>query len=547
MQTARGKSIVNGIAIGPLRVYRKQEMRLERASGKTPAQERARLQAACEQAGEQLAGLYEKALREAGEEAAAIFEIHRMMLEDAVYLDAARSMLETQRVTAEYAAYAAGEDFAAALAAAGDDYMQARAADIRDVSRRLVQILTGGDGAALPDGAPFILAAEDLTPSETMRLDRGRLLGLVTRGGSVHSHTAILARAMHIPALIETDFDDGWDGRQAILDGCGQCLYTDPTPELLRAMEEKRESMLRQEALLQELRGKPNVTRDGTEIEVCANIGSLADAQEALRQDAQGIGLFRSECICMNTPTYPSEEEQFALYRQVAETMAGRKVVIRTLDLGADKQAACFRLEREENPALGYRAIRISLTEREPFCQQLRAILRASAFGTVAVLFPMIISLGEVREAKALLEACREQLRARGAAIGTVEVGVMIETPAAAMIADELAREVDFFSIGTNDLTQYTLALDRQNARLERFYDPHHPAVLRMIRHTVEAGHRHGCRVSICGELGADASLTGTFLRMGVDELSVSPAAVLPLRGAIRSLDLRDAPGAGDA
>ncbi len=387
--------------------------------------------------------------------------------------------------------------------------------------------------------------ADDLTPSETVQLDKSKLLGFITRYGSSNSHTAILARTMNIPALIGVDFDESWDGQLAVLDGYNHCVYIDPAQELLSAMTEKRQSDLKQEALLQSLKKKANVTLDGREIKVYANIGSGGDVGLVLQNDAQGIGLFRSEFLYLDSQDFPSEDYQFAVYKRVAETMAGKRVIIRTLDIGADKQAAYFGLDREENPALGYRAIRICLTRKDIFKTQLRAILRASAFGAISVMFPMVISLREVRDAKEILEECKNELRAQGTAIGDLEIGIMIETPAAVMIADELAEEVDFFSLGTNDLTQYTLAIDRQNPRLDTFYDAHHPAVLRMIQHTVEAGHRHGCWVGLCGELGADQTLTETFLRMGLDELSVSPSAILPLRKKIRSLDLSRTEPAG--
>ena len=538
MQVATGKSILNGIAIGPLRVYRKAEVRTSQVSGLTPAQEWARFEAACGRAREQLAALYEKALDEVGEDNASIFEIHRMMLEDEDLLEAVKGIIDTQGATAEYAAAATGENFSAAFAAMDDEYMRARAADVKDISRRVVNILAGLEEESPQDSLPVILVADDLTPSETVQLDKTRLLGFITRQGSANSHTAILARTMNIPALIGVDFDESWDGRTAILDGYSHCVYIDPAQELLAAMEARRRDDLKQEALLQSLKKKPNVTLDGREIKVYANIGSAGDVGLVLQNDAQGIGLFRSEFIYLDAGDYPSEEQQFAVYRRVVETMAGKKVIIRTLDIGADKRAAYFGLEGEENPALGYRAIRICLTRKEIFKTQLRAILRASAYGAAAVMFPMIISVREVRDARELLEECQAELLAEGAVPGELEVGIMIETPAAVMLADELAEEVDFFSLGTNDLTQYTLAIDRQNPRLDHLYDPHHPAVLRMIRHTVEAGHRHGCWVGICGELAADQQLTETFLRMGLDELSVSPSAVLPLRKLIRSLDL---------
>ena len=542
MQVSTGKSILNGIAIGPLRIYKKTETQTKQTSSLSPEEEWARFEEAKEQAKEQLAGLYDKALDEVGEDNAAIFEIHQMMLDDDDYLEAIKGIIDTQGATAEYATETTGENFSAAFAAMEDEYMRARATDVKDISRRVVNILTGQGDAAMQDDKPAILVADDLTPSETVQLDKSKLLGFITRYGSSNSHTAILARTMNIPALIGVDFDDSWDGQLAVLDGYNHCVYIDPAQELLTAMEEKRKADLKQESLLQGLKKKPNVTLDGREIKVYANIGNASDVGLVLQNDAQGIGLFRSEFIYLESEDFPTEEQQFLIYKRVVETMAGKKVIIRTLDIGADKQASYFDLDKEENPALGYRAIRICLTRKEVFKTQLRAILRASAFGTVSIMFPMIISLREVRDAKELLEECRAELKKQGVAFGEVEIGIMIETPAAVMIAEELAEEVQFFSLGTNDLTQYTLAIDRQNPKLDNFYDPHHPAVLRMIRHTVEAGHRHGCWVGICGELGADQKLTETFLRMGLDELSVSPAAILPLRKLIRSIDLSKAP-----
>ena len=538
MKVATGTSILKGIAIGKLKLYRKEAVETGRASSLTPEEEYARFQAAQKAAQEQLGQLYEKALDEVGEDNAAIFEIHQMMLEDEDYVDAVKGILDSQGATAEYAVTATGENFAAAFAAMEDPYMQARSADVKDISRRVVNILTGTGAGAVQGDEPAILMADDLTPSETVQMDKSKLLGFITRGGSANSHTAILARTMGIPALVGVDFDESWDGQLAILDGCNHCVYVDPAPELLAAMEAKRRADLEQEALLQGLKKKPNVTLDGTEIQVYANIGGVGDVGLVLQNDAQGIGLFRSEFLYLDGDDYPTEEEQFAAYKRVVETMAGKKVIIRTLDVGADKLADYFGLDHEENPALGYRAIRICLTRRDVFKTQLRAILRASAFGTVSIMFPMIISVREVRDAKEILEECRAELKAQGVPMGEVEIGVMIETPASVMIADELAQEVQFFSLGTNDLTQYTLAIDRQNPKLDAFYNPHHPAILRMIRHTIEAGHRHGCWVGICGELGADPALTETFLRMGIDELSVSPAAILPLRKRIRELDL---------
>lgn len=538
MQVATGKSILNGIAIGPLRIYKKAEVRTSQTSSLTPEEEWKRFEAAKEKAQEQLGGLYDKALDEVGEDNAAIFEIHQMMLDDDDYLEAIQGIIETQGATAEYATETTGENFSAAFAAMDDEYMRAWATDVKDISRRVVNILTGAGDAAMQDDQPAILVADDLTPSETVQLDKSKLLGFITRYGSSNSHTAILARTMNIPALIGVDFDDSWDGQTAVLDGYNHCVYIDPAAELLETMEAKRKEDLKQAALLQSLKKKPNVTLDGKEIKVYANIGNAGDVGLVLQNDAQGIGLFRSEFIYLESEDFPTEDAQFAIYKRVVETMAGKKVIIRTLDIGADKQAGYFGLDKEENPALGYRAIRICLTRKDIFKTQLRAILRASAYGTVSIMFPMVISVREVRDAKEILEECKAELRERGVAMGEVEIGIMVETPAAVMMADELAEEVDFFSLGTNDLSQYTLAIDRQNPKLDNFYDPHHPAILRMIKHTVQAGHRHGCWVGICGELGADQKLTKTFLKMGLDELSVSPSAILPLRKLIRGLDL---------
>ena len=542
MKVATGKSILDGIAIGPLRFYHKVDTEIVMASKLTPAEELSRFATAQGKAQEQLGTLYEKALEEVGEDNAAIFEIHQMMVEDDDYVEAIQSIIETQGATAEYAVFTTGDNFAATFAAMDDAYMKARAVDVKDISRRLVNILTGVVEGNLLGDQPVILVADDLTPSETVQMDKSKLLGFVTRKGSTNSHTAILARTMNIPALIGVEIDEAWDGKPGIIDGYNHCVYVEPTADLAGSMQKKHNEDLQQRALLQGLKGQENVTLDGRHVNLYANIGNVGDVGLVLQNDASGIGLFRSEFIYLNAQSYPTEDEQFAIYKQVAETMGGRKVIIRTLDIGADKQADYFQLEKEENPALGFRAIRICLTRKEIFKTQLRAILRASAYGKVSIMFPMIISVREVRDAKDILAECRKELASEGVAMGEVEIGIMIETPAAVAMADELAQEVEFFSLGTNDLTQYTLAIDRQNPRLDAFYDPHHPAVLRMIRHTIEAGHRHNCWVGICGELGADPKLTETFLRMGVDELSVSPSSILPLRKIVRSLDLTKEP-----
>ena len=537
MITAKGKSILKGIAIGKIKFLAKKQAEIKENAA-DPAAELKRYEDARALASEQLQALYDKAALEAGEEHAAIFEIHMMMLEDDDYVEAITELINSDGKTAEFAVKTTGENFAETFASMDDEYMKARAADVRDISGRMVNILTGADTGPADSDEPFIIVAEDLAPSETVQLDKSKLLGFVTRLGSTNSHTAILARNMNIPALIGTEISEDWDGRMAIIDGYNSCIYIDPTEELLRTLDEKRVRDLEQRAMLQQLKGQPNVTLDGRTINLYANIGNVSDVGMVLDNDAGGIGLFRSEFIYLHSATFPTEDEQFAIYKKVAEMMGGKKVIIRTLDIGADKQADYFNLPKEENPALGYRAIRICLMQHDIFKAQIRAILRAAAYGKVSIMFPMIISVSEVKQAKAILEECRKELLAEGKEIGEVEIGIMIETPAAVMVADELAEEVEFFSIGTNDLTQYTLAIDRQNPKLDPFYDSHHPAVLRLIEMTVQAGHRHNCWVGICGELGADPTLTETFLRMGLDELSVNPGGILSLRKIIRETDL---------
>ena len=537
MIVATGKSILKGIAIGKIKFLKKAQAEIKDTAA-DPAAELQRFEEAKALATEQLQALYDKAVVEAGEDHAAIFEIHMMMLEDDDYLDSITEIINSQGKSAEYAVKTTGENFAETFASMDDEYMKARAADVKDISTRVVNILTGADTGVAEGDDPFIIVAEDLAPSETVQLDKSKLLGFVTHLGSTNSHTAILARNMNIPALIGTEIDEAWDGKLAIIDGYNNCIYIEPTDDLVETLDKKRVYDLQQRALLQELKKKPNVTLDGKKINVYANIGNVSDVGMVLQNDAGGIGLFRSEFIYLHSETFPTEDEQFAIYKRVAEMMGGKKVIIRTLDIGADKQANYFNLPKEDNPALGYRAIRICLTQHDIFKAQLRALLRAAAYGNVSIMFPMIISVRELKDAKEVLEECRRELIAEGKQIGDVELGIMIETPASVMIADELAEEVEFFSIGTNDLTQYTLAIDRQNPKLDPFYDPHHPAVLRMIEQTVQAGHRHNCWVGICGELGADTSLTETFMRMGLDELSVNPGSVLGLRKVIRSLDL---------
>lgn len=538
MIVATGKSILQGIAIGKIRFIKKAQRTVSDKNAENSEAELERYEKAKDKATAELNALYEKAVVEAGEDNAEIFEIHAMMLDDDDYNDSIKEIIKSQHKTAEYAVLTTGKNFAETFSSMDDAYMQARSADVKDISERVINILTGADISAMQDDEPEIIVSEDLAPSETVQLDKSKLLGFVTHLGSTNSHTAILARTMNIPALIGVEISESWDGLTAIIDGYNHCIYIDPTEDLYKSLNTKRIADLQQRALLQELKKKPNITLDGTEINVYANIGNSSDIGIVLQNDAGGIGLFRSEFIYLNSKTFPTEDEQFAIYKRVAEVMAGKKVIIRTLDIGADKQADYFNLDKEDNPALGYRAIRICLTQREIFKTQLRAILRASAFGTISIMFPMIISVREVRDAMEILEACRTALTNEGIKTGNVEIGIMIETPAAVMIAEELAKEVQFFSIGTNDLTQYTLAIDRQNPKLDPFYNAHHPAVLRMIDMTIKAGHKHGCWVGICGELGADVSLTKEFLKMGIDELSVNPGSILPLRKTIRSLDL---------
>ena len=539
MQVATGKSILNGIAIGKIKVYRAPETVISDRQIDDVGAETARFEEARQKAIAQQNALYEKALAEAGEETAAVFEVHGMMLDDDDLVDAIREIITKQRKTAEYAVKTACDNQAKIFAEMDDPYMQARSADIDDIGQSMLDFLTGADPNSLQGTEPSILVAKDLAPSETVRLDKSLLLGFVTREGSTNSHTAILARSMNIPALVQCgEVSADWDGKMAIIDGYNSCIYVDPTEDLLRSLKKKQEEDQAGVALLQELKGKDNTTIDGRTVKVYANIGGPSDIGAVQQNDAGGVGLFRTEFVYLNSRQEPGEEEQFEAYRHVLESLAPKQVIIRTCDIGADKTIDYMKLDHEDNPALGYRAIRICLTRKDFFKKQLRALLRASAYGNMGIMFPMIISVRELREAKEILAECRAELEAEGVKIGQYEIGTMIETPAAVLIADDLAKECDFFSIGTNDLTQYTCAIDRQNAKLEPFSDTHHPAVLREIQMTVEAGHRHGTWVGICGELGADTTLTETFLRMGVDELSVNPKSVLPLRKTIRGLNL---------
>ena len=540
MQVYSGKSVFGGIAIGKISVYRKNEQQLKRVRTEDTKGELARYEAAKAAAIEQLQELYQKALKEVGEANAAIFEIHQMMLDDGDYNESVENIIETQKINAEYAVAVTGDNFAQMFRAMDDDYMRERAADVKDVSERVLSILNGGQKGKVVTDEPVIIVADDLAPSETVQLEKDMVLSFVTVHGSVNSHTAILARTMVIPALIGTEelpLDDTVDGKLAVVDGLNGKIYVEPDAQTLEEMKKRRQAELEKKELLQLLKGKDNVTLDGKKIMLYANIGNIKDLATVIQNDAGGIGLFRSEFIYLEKDRYPTEEEQFSIYKTAVETMAGKRVIIRTLDIGADKQCEYFKMDKEENPALGYRAIRICLTRPEIFKTQLRALFRASAYGNLAIMYPMITSLWEVKRIKEIVEEVKAELTAEQLEFGNPQQGIMIETPAAVMMSEELAKEVDFFSIGTNDLTQYTLAIDRQNPKLDKFYDAHHPAVLSMIRMTVENAHKAGIWAGICGELGADTSLTKEFLAMGVDELSVSPGSILPIRKIILETD----------
>ena len=539
MKVYHGKSVFGGIAIGKTAVYQKSEQQVKRVKTEDSDGEWARYQAAREASIEQLGELYDKACREVGETNAAIFEIHQMMLEDDDYNESVENIIRTQQVNAEYAV-ATGDNFSQMFAAMDDDYMRGRAADVKDISERVLNNLSGAGKTGLTTDEPVIILADDLAPSETVQLDKDKVLSFVTVHGSTNSHTAILARTMAIPALIGTDIplDETTDGVPAVVDGSDGTIYVDPDEETMALMQEKKRADEEKKALLQQLKGKENKTIDGKKIMLYANIGNIKDLAAVIQNDAGGIGLFRSEFLYLEKEDYPTEEEQFKVYKTAVETMAGKNVIIRTLDIGADKQCAYFNMEHEENPALGYRAIRICLTQTDVFKTQLRALFRASAYGKLSIMYPMITSLWEVRKIKEIVEEVKAELDEQGIAYGEPKQGIMIETPAAVMVSGELAKEVDFFSIGTNDLTQYTLAVDRQNPKLDRFFDPHHPAILAMIRMVVENAHKAGIWAGICGELGADTSLTKEFLAMGVDELSVSAGSILPIRKIILETDL---------
>lgn len=540
MITISGKSVFGGVAIGKLMFYQRNDKVIKRTHVDDVDAEWERFQKAKNTAVDQLKGLYNKALEDVGEANAMIFEIHQMMLEDLDYLESIENIIRTQEVNAEYAVATTADNFAKMFAAMDDAYMQGRAADVKDVSERVLDILCGVDTGFKEMTEPCIIAADDLAPSETVQLDKSKVLGFATQYGSSNSHTAILARTMNIPAVIGLGEDllEEYSGRDAIIDGFTGTLYIDPDESTLKEMQDKREKDLEQKALLEQLKGKENVTKSGQKINVYANIGNVSDLGAVFKNDAGGIGLFRSEFLYLENTDFPTEEQQFAVYKQVAESMAGKKVIIRTLDIGADKQVDYFGLDKEDNPALGYRAIRICLTRPEIFKTQLRALYRAAMFGNISIMFPMIISVDEVHRIKEIIAEVKEELKKEGIPYKEdVELGIMIETPASVMISRELAKEVDFFSVGTNDLTQYTLAIDRQNSKLDEFYDPHHPAVLAMIKMAAENAHAEGAWIGICGELGADLELTEEFLKMGLDELSVSPAMVLPLRKRIRECE----------
>ncbi len=541
MEKITGKSILKGIAIGKVLFYQKKgEQSVKRVKVEDTETEIRRYEAAKVTAIEQLNKLYQNAVKEVGETNAAVFEVHAMMVQDGDYVDSIRNIIETQQVNAEFAVATTGDNFSQMFAEMDDEYFKARAVDVKDISERIVNILSGIENSGDIGEEPVIVIAEDLAPSETVQMDKEKLLAFVTRYGSSNSHTAILARTMNIPALIDVDIQTEWDGKLAIIDGYSGTLYIEPDAEILNQMKKRQEEDKKSKELLLQLKGKEDITLDGKKIKLYANIGGIKDVASVLANDAAGIGLFRSEFLYLESEDYPSEDSQFLVYKKVIETMAGRKVIVRTLDIGADKQVDYFNLDHEDNPAMGYRAIRICLDRVDIFKTQLRALFRASVFGNIAIMYPMIISVEEVRKIKGIVEMVKKELDEQEIPYGDVEQGIMIETPAAVMISDLLAKEVDFFSIGTNDLTQYTLAIDRQNMKLDNIYDSHHPAVLRMIQMTIENGHKHGCWVGICGELGADPTLTRTFLEMGIDELSVSPSFILPTRKNIREIRLQE-------
>lgn len=539
MECLKGKSVYKGVAFGKISVLKKDDYVVKRVKIEDTQAELQRVEEAVEASEQQLQKLYEKALKEVGEASAAIFEVHQMMLEDEDYKESIENIISTQQVNAEYAVASTGDNFSQMFASMDDDYMRARAADIKDISNRLVKNLSGQSADVMDLDEPVIVVADDLSPSETVQMDKEKILAFVTVHGSANSHTAILARMMNIPALIGVDMDLEvlHTGTEAAVDGFHGEFFVDPSEEVKERIQRKIEEEKEKQELLQQLRGKENVTKGGRHINLYANIGSVADMGYVLENDAGGIGLFRSEFLYIGRNELPDEEEQFQAYKQAVQNMAGKKVIIRTLDIGADKQADYLNIEKEENPALGYRAIRICLAQPEIFKTQLRALFRASAYGNLSIMYPMITSTEEVAQIQAIVQEVKEELKTDGIPYNDVEEGIMIETPAAVMISDELAKMVDFFSIGTNDLTQYTLAIDRQNEKLDRFYNPHHKAILKMIQMVVDSAHQEGKWAGICGELGADPELTEIFVRMGVDELSVAPSMILKLRKIIREME----------
>ena len=536
MEQYQGKSVFGGVAIGRIHVFSKGQQQVKRIKVQDTEAEKKRYREAVQTAITELQGLYDKALKEVGEANAAIFEMHQMMLEDEDFTESVENIIDSQSVNAEYAVASTGDNFAQMFASMDDEYMRGRAADVKDISERLVSVLNGASRQQMDADEPVIVMAVDLAPSETVQMDKDKVLSFVTTQGSVNSHTAILARTMSIPALIGVDMplDAELEGKFAIVDGDNGTVYIDPSEDVLAQMQEKKEQAEEKKQLLQQLKGKETITKDGKKIKLYANIGNSKDLAMVLQNDSEGIGLFRSEFLYLVKEDYQTENEQFMVYKMVAETMAGKQVIIRTLDIGADKQCDYFNMDPEDNPALGYRAIRICLTRPEVFKTQLRALYRASAFGNISIMYPMITSVWEVKQIKKIVEEVKEELRSQNIEFGEVAQGIMIETPAAVMISRELAKEVDFFSIGTNDLTQYTLAIDRQNPKLDDFYDAHHPAVLEMIRMVAQNAHAEGIWAGICGELGADLELTEQFLQMGIDELSVSPGRILPIRKIVR-------------
>ena len=542
MQIYKGKSVFGGIAIGKISVYSKAEQQVKRLKIENVEKEVERYHEATATAIQQLQELYDKALREVGEANAAIFEIHQMMLEDDDYAESIENMIQMQKVNAEYAVAQTADNFARMFSSMDDDYMKERAADVKDISERLLTVLQGEESQGVESQEPSIIVADDLAPSETVQLDKDKVLSFVTVHGSLNSHSAILARTMGIPALVGTKLpvDDTVNGKLGIVDGTNGIIYVDPDEVTLGKMKEFQKIELEKKKLLETLKGKENITLDGQKILLYANIGNTKDLATVLQNDAGGIGLFRSEFIYLEREDYPTEEEQFQIYKAVAETMAGKRVIIRTLDIGADKQCDYFKMEKEENPAMGCRAIRICLKRPEIFKTQLRALFRASVYGKIAIMYPMITSVKEIQRIKDIVTQVKAELEEQGVEYREPEQGIMIETPAAVMISGQLAKEVDFFSIGTNDLTQYTLAIDRQNTALDEFYDPHHPAVLRMISMVVNNAHKAGIWAGICGELGADRELTKEFLVMGVDELSVSPGNILPIRKIVRETNVKE-------